>query len=115
MLDAEHLKQLFTESPLKCLLATMPETSYDQQLQNYERTWDKEMVRVFFEDITPQQAERIVQCGLSAERLQEIYHHAATEDDFDKAIHDKGINSKPLRETLWHLLSNPLPECTPSP
>lgn len=78
--------------------------SYKEQLQNYEHAWDqKEMQGTY--DIKYQQAKRLVQCGLSVTRLEELYEDATTDDDFEEAIRAKGVNSKPLREQLLCHLS----------
>ena len=100
--DAENLKKLFTKSPLKSLLTSMPTKSLDEQLKDYEMAYDKRMLQVMY-DITPQQAMRLVECGLSSGRLEELYK---AESDFDAAVHRMGVNSEALREKLLLHLGN---------
>lgn len=97
--DADHLKRLFTMSPLKSLLASMPVKSYHEQLENYEMARDKRMMKVMY-SIKPQQAERLAECGFSTDTLEQHYKAANTDDEFDMVLRKKGVNSKMLRGNL---------------
>jgi arginine utilization protein RocB len=99
--DAENLKKLFTncKSPLKDLLRGISAMSYGQQLESWRRAQHKrEMQETFV--IKPQQAERLVECGLSTRRIKRLYKAADTCDEFDMGLHEMGVNSRPLREML---------------
>lgn len=99
LLDAENLQKLFTQSPLQKLLESMPVISYDGQLQNYQLACDKREVQVEY-DITPQQAKRLADLGLSTAKLEELYDSATSDYEFDGTIHAMGVNSTAVREKL---------------
>ena len=101
------LQNLFIKSPLNSLLASMPTKSFDEQCKDYEVACDKRKVQAMYQ-INPQQAKRLIECGLSTGKLEELYKSANRESDFDAAIHGMGVNSKPLREKLCEKLHEKL-------
>ena len=57
-------------------------------------------MRVFGKGVTSTQARRLDSLGLSHEELLYLWQSTDCNDDFDKLLQEKGVNSKPLREKI---------------
>ena len=95
--NAEYLKRLLTETPLKKYLSSMQKYTYKQQREKHRTALNVKQMEQEYR-ITQTQAKRLDTCGFSKVTLKRLYKEAP--QDFDRAVKRRGVRSKVVREKL---------------
>ena len=108
--DVEAMAELFTETALGELLASLPSRGARQQLKLWRTQKDQRerisgLLHSLGKGVTAAQAKRLYTLGLSRQALVDIRVSTATSEEFQHVLFEKGVRSRPLREKLTGIIT----------
>ena len=103
--DVEAMEKILVKTELVDLLSTLPVRSPAQQLDAWvtQKTTHNRVTQILSslgKRITNAQAKRLDELGLPFEALQDLRSSSKDSEEFSKALLDRGVRSKPLRDKL---------------